>query len=157
MKLIRPQLATKENQYIDVKTYFKKYLQSYLRWMYEQNNDFMSALSTDEITNFFLNQICHPLWFQFYLKMVPFRVVVESSNYIEKYKKNASNMMVELPINLKKENKNLRPVQPCIRYKAATAKQSSDVAPIIKRYQLIKPDEITDVDVAILLEMVKKL
>ncbi len=156
MKLNRTKVATKNNQYIDLKTYFKKYIQSYLRWLYEQNSDFAANLTTQELTNFFFNKLEHPLWFQLYLSLVSFRIITETDNYIEKYKTNASKMLVDIPIVLKEKITYLSPVTIDVTYKKASDEDITDIQPIISTFKLKKPEKITEVDVALVNKLRQK-
>lgn len=153
MRFIKKNIATRNNQYVDIKTFFKKYLQSFLRWIYEQNNEFDKTLETEEICNFFINEVSHPLWFQLYIKLVPFRVVVETNNYIDKYKKNASKMEVEIPINLKTAINNLSPVSIDTVYKEASQDNIYQAMTIAERFKLMIPEKITEVDTTLLLQV----
>lgn len=155
MKFNRTNVVTKTTQYLDIKTYFKKYLQSYLRWIYEQNNDFSEYLTTEEITNFFINELKHPLWFQYYLKVASFRCIVESNHYFEKYKKNAMKMVVEMPISLKEPIKHLTPVSMDVTYKNASASDATFAEDLGKELQLEIPGEIKEVDVVLLRQIYK--
>lgn len=148
--------ATKKNQYLDIKTYFKKYIQSYLRWIYEQNSDFEENIKTEELTDFFINELAHPLWFQLYLKSAAFRVMVEVNNYIQKYKKYANRMEVAIPIILIEPISNLTPVTIDITYKPAEGSEKQTAEYLSGHYKLRMPEVITEVD-AILLNQVNNL
>ena len=148
-------LATKDNQHIDVKTWYKKYIQSYLHWMYEQNNDFLGNLTTDELCNFFINELNHPLWFQLYLSLMTFRVIVETDNYIEKYKKNAEKMIVDIPIT-PINGEGITTVPASMIYKKADIKEIDDIRHYIDEYQLKMPDEVSEIDVALFGVLVRK-
>jgi len=158
MRFSKPtaKVATKKNQYLDIKTFFKKYIQSYLRWIYEQNSDFEETLETEELTDFFINELAHPLWFQLYLKSAPFRVMVEVNNYIQKYKKNANRMEVTTPIILIEHISNLTPVTMDVTYKPAEDVEKQTAEYLSNHYGLKMPEEITEVD-AILLNQVNNL
>lgn len=156
MKFTRTQLATKNNQYLDIKTFFKKYLQSYLRWIYEQNSEFETYLTTEEICNFFIKEVKHPLWFQLYLKTTPFRVIIETNNYFDKYKKNANKMQVDVPIVLINPINHLTPVNIDMPYKKADNIDYQNAKYLVNKYKLEMLDEITEVD-ATLLKQVDQL
>lgn len=83
----------------DFKVFFKRYLQSYLKWMYEQNPNFAKYLSTDEVTNFLLQNFVHPIWLQVMIQRKPDRILIEIADYIKKYNCNAEQMEIEMELH----------------------------------------------------------
>lgn len=83
----------------DFKVFFKRYLQSYLKWMYEQNPNFAKYLSTDEVTNFLLQNFVHPIWLQVMIQRRPDRILIEIADYIKKYSCNAEQMEIEMELH----------------------------------------------------------
>lgn len=83
----------------DFKVFFKRYLQSYLKWMYEQNPNFAKYLSTDEVTNFLLQNFVHPIWLQVMMQRKPDRILIEIADYIKKYSCNAEQMEIEMELH----------------------------------------------------------
>lgn len=83
----------------DFKVFFKRYLQSYLKWMYEQNPNFAKYLSTDEVVNFLLQNFVHPIWLQVMIRRKPDRILIEIADYIKKYSCNAEQMEIEMELH----------------------------------------------------------
>ena len=83
----------------DFKVFFKRYLQSYLKWMYEQNPNFAKYLSTDEVANFLLQNFVHPIWLQVMIRRKPDRILIEIADYIKKYSCNAEQMEIEMELH----------------------------------------------------------
>ena len=83
----------------DFKVFFKRYLQSYLKWMYEQNPSFAKYLSVDETTNFLLQNFVHPIWLQVMIQRKPDRILIEIADYIKKYSCNAEQMEIEMELH----------------------------------------------------------
>lgn len=83
----------------DFKVFFKRYLQSYLKWMYEQNPNFAKYLSIDEVTNFLLQNFVHPIWLQVVMQRKPDRILIEIADYIKKYSCNAEQMEIEMELH----------------------------------------------------------
>ena len=63
----------------------REYIQSFMIWLYTQNPDFSNLLSQEEIVNYFLEDLRHPLWFRLFLKVDPFNVIVRVDSEIRKY------------------------------------------------------------------------
>lgn len=101
MKFIRNrrQQPTKSFNENDFDIYFKKYIQSYLRWMYEQNPYFFEYLTTVEIVNFFMSEFYHPVWLQLKLNTESLNTMTELTDYIKKYAKNSEQMDMEIPLH----------------------------------------------------------
>lgn len=88
MKLIfkREKYVPKEVTY---ELILKKYMQSYLKWLYFQNPSCHKNLTQEEIVNYFFNKIEHPVWF----KEPTFASMVEITEY---FKQHLSPEQVEL-------------------------------------------------------------
>lgn len=80
IKNIDPQEARKIRR-----TCLKEYIQSYVNWLYAQNEDFSNTLTHEEIVNYFLNELRHPLWFRLFLKADSFNLIVRVDLEIRKY------------------------------------------------------------------------
>lgn len=93
------------------KTYLKRYFQSYLSWMFQQNNQFFETLKIEEITNFFLQELEHPAWIELYLKRKPFYLITEANQYFLTYGDLAEVCPVSVPITLKHPFEGLEPVE----------------------------------------------
>lgn len=108
---------TKENSRLplentlDFVTCYKIYVQSYLRWLYEQNPDFSVYLTTEEITNYLLQEIVHPIWFEVMLHREGLRMMADITFYLNKYKSHAHQMSYRIPIVTRQNNPNLYPVE----------------------------------------------
>lgn len=63
----------------------REYIQSYVGWLYAQNPDFAETLTHEEIVNYFLENVRHPIWFRLFLKVDPFNVIVRVDSEIRKY------------------------------------------------------------------------
>ena len=63
----------------------REYIQSFVVWLYTQNSDFAESLTHEEIINYFLEDLRHPLWFRLFLKVDPFNVIVRVDSEIRKY------------------------------------------------------------------------
>lgn len=105
MKLVRRnkpdlhnQISTSMNLDIDIKSYIIKFIQSYLVWIHTQNPKFVKYLTNEELSNYLVNNIELPIWFQYLLKTNTFKILIEVNNYISKYKKDTELMESELPI-----------------------------------------------------------
>ena len=65
----------------------KQYLYSFLVWMYTQNSEYKNYVTAEEVTNYFIHNIKHPLW----LKLVEenlidsFTFIVSVNDWITKY------------------------------------------------------------------------
>ncbi|WP_286146341.1 hypothetical protein [Ileibacterium valens] len=78
----------------------KGFLQSYLRWLYEQNSEFAQNLTPEEISEFLLHQVFLPVWFQICLKQDSFFLLIEILQYIQVYASSAKNFSITQPIEL---------------------------------------------------------
>jgi len=81
----------------------REYLQSFLKWLYNQNDEFATTLNDEEITNYLLNELNHPVWFKYLLKNEPFHLIVEANQYISEYKTHADCLRSSIKIKPKKE------------------------------------------------------
>lgn len=78
----------------------KGFLQSYLRWLYEQNSEFAQNLTPEEISEFLLHQVFLPVWFHICLKQDSFFLLIEILQYIQVYASSAKNFSITQPIEL---------------------------------------------------------
>lgn len=152
MQLKKNTTLTRKSQHLNVKTYLKKYFQSYLAWMYLQNTEFVETLTDEEITNFFLHSLSHPLWFSLYLEKEPFTLIMEATQYFHKFKENSSLMKYELPITMKKEIEGLKHMT-AYEYAPANASEQFYTQQIAKRYHVDCPSIITQVDATLLKQL----
>lgn len=68
----------------------KQFLQSYLRWLYDENPNFTTNLTNDEITNYFLNKIHLPVWLNEKLTSnQSFSTIAKIAEYLARYKNDA--------------------------------------------------------------------
>lgn len=118
---MRFQLKKKElyiPQQVDEKVIIEKYLQSFLCWIYKQNEDFAEYLTREEISNYFFNHLIHPVWFKEYMKNDTFRKSVEIDTYIHSYKSKPADKIFSYHYNIQpKENAeyvSLNPVEESI-------------------------------------------
>lgn len=133
----------------DFKVFFKRYLQSYLKWMYEQNPNFAKYLSTDEVVNFLLQNFVHPIWLQVMIQRKPDRILIEIADYIKKYSCNAEQMEIEME---------LHPVSTVSNYaKETKMPQLSHVSENISQYFQGYPNSwITEEDYGLFVALNKK-
>lgn len=73
-------------QTVDEKLIIEKYMQSFLCWIYKQNEDFSLYLTREEISNYFFNHLIHPIWFEIYMKQGTFQKATTIDTYIHNYK-----------------------------------------------------------------------
>lgn len=67
-------------------TMFKQYVYSFLRWLKEQNPEYQENLEPHEISNYFIHEIVHPVWFDRIINEMPkFAVMVQVNDIFEKY------------------------------------------------------------------------
>lgn len=155
MELIKQKQVNEK--YLNIKTYFKKYLQSYLNWIYRQNDSFATFITTEELTDYFICELQHPLWFQLYLKVNPFRAFVETHNYIEKYKKNAEKMAIELEIIPKKNIIGLTETNPSEKLLEGDKRTIDVCNQYILDYSLNPLSNLTKADALLLQKIVKAI
>lgn len=123
MKLIR-----KKEQDYDVLVYQKKYLQSYLKWLYNQNEDFNNYLTLDEIVNYFVKELTHPVWFQYLLYCNTFNVLADITAYFNEFKSEAAKFDSYLPIIVNKYYDGIQSVPAIENYgRRATDTQLSEL------------------------------
>lgn len=147
-------VVDKSSYHINIKTYTKKYFQSYLAWLYEQNTEFAVYLHAEELTNFFVQEIQHPLWFQLFLQYEPLAMLAEINQYMERYKQEAHLMKQELPILLQNPIEGTLPTA-CLKYKEANLKDAQYASHVALQEHLQVPASITEVDVLLLRELSK--
>lgn len=82
---------------------FRKYYQSFIYWLWVQNENFAKNLTAEELTTYFLTGLNHPLWFRIRYKEYPFDVAVEAHAYIEEYMDHADELNYMFPIHPKEE------------------------------------------------------
>lgn len=114
-------------QPMDFMTYYKVYLQSYLRWLYEQNKEFSDTLSSEEITNFLLKDVIHPVWFEWYCANNALHLIADTTTYLNRYKKHAKQMAYRFPIRLKSRNPYVLDVQTQENWDTAEASDQQDI------------------------------
>ena len=73
----------------------KKYVQSFLCWIYRQNEDFSEYLTREEISNYFFTHLIHPVWFSIYMKENTFKKSVEIDRYIHSSKTKPADKVFE--------------------------------------------------------------
>ena len=83
-----PQKTRKERK-DDLDRALRGYVQSYIYWLYVQNENFSESLSSVELSNYFFKKLTHPLWFRVYFKFKPFFTMVYVDSCIKKYMYNA--------------------------------------------------------------------
>lgn len=74
--------------------FLKRYIQSLLKWTYDNNPVFAENLSEDELTKWYINNIIHPEWFRLEIKKNPFETVADMTDYVRQYKDEASTFAV---------------------------------------------------------------
>lgn len=89
MTSINQSKQKRENIDPDENILLKEYMQSFLKWIYVQNNDFCNTLNNEEISNYFMKQLNHPTWMKLLIEKNKFKMMVAIDNYINKYKSNA--------------------------------------------------------------------
>lgn len=67
----------------------RTYAQSYLKWLHTQNYRMKEMFSSEEIYNYFLLNLIHPIWFNIMLQTKPVNTIITCYNLIDKYKDNA--------------------------------------------------------------------
>lgn len=70
--------------------FLKRYIQSLLKWTYDNNPVFAENLNEDELTKWYINNIIHPEWFRLEMKKNPFETVADMTDYVRQYKDEAS-------------------------------------------------------------------
>lgn len=74
--------------------FLKRYIQSLLKWTYDNNPVFAENLSEDELTKWYINNIIHPEWFRLEMKKNPFETVADMTDYVRQYKDEASTFAI---------------------------------------------------------------
>lgn len=74
--------------------FLKRYIQSLLKWTYDNNPVFAENLNEDELTKWYINNIIHPEWFRLEMKKNPFETVADMTDYVRQYKDEASTFAV---------------------------------------------------------------
>lgn len=74
--------------------FLKRYIQSLLKWTYDNNPVFAENLNEDELTEWYINNIIHPEWFRLEMKKNPFETVADMTDYVRQYKDEASTFAV---------------------------------------------------------------
>ena len=74
--------------------FLKRYIQSLLKWKYDNNPVFAENLNEDELTKWYINNIIHPEWFRLEMKKNPFETVADMTDYVRQYKDEASTFAV---------------------------------------------------------------
>ena len=77
MKLILKKESYVPQTFVSKELLLKKYMQSFLKWIYFQNSNYSKYLTREEISNYFFNQIKHPLWYE----QPNFKKMVEIDKY----------------------------------------------------------------------------
>jgi len=81
MKLILKKESYVPQTFVSKELLLKKYMQSFLKWIYFQNSNYTKYLTREEISNYFFNQIKHPLWYE----QPNFKKMVEIDKYLNKH------------------------------------------------------------------------
>lgn len=74
--------------------FLKRYIQSLLKWTYDNNPVFAENLNEDELTKWYINNIIHPEWFRLEMEKNPFETVADMTDYVRQYKDEASTFAV---------------------------------------------------------------
>lgn len=139
---------------VDLTAYLRKYIQSYLYWLYIQNNKFEKRLSSEELTNFFFNEIEHPIWFIYLLQTNTFKICTEVNNYISRYKKKAELMEPEISIIPKHTEIAYTSIGWPV-FPKATLMQKEQVLKELQGFSFTIPESMTQID-AILIHKISQ-
>lgn len=152
------QLKKKESsaQYVDIKTFLKRYLQSYLSWLYLQNPEFSKTLTAEECTNFFLNEVVHPIWFQVYLKHRPLKLMSHINQYFVHNKDSAHLFNQFLAIQTKDDIEGLMPSTDVSYYAPAVGADKFWANMVAKNEHILLYTPVTNVDVKLLHQLNQK-
>lgn len=82
-------------------TYLKAYLQSLMKWTFEQNPEFAEYLQEDELATWYIHNMKHPKWFIYEFKKNPFKLVSDMTDYIRYYKDSASTYKILINVSCK--------------------------------------------------------
>ena len=74
--------------------FLKRYIQSLLKWTYDNNPVFAENLNEDELTKWYINNIIHPEWFRLEMEKNPFETVADMTDYVRQYKDEASTFAI---------------------------------------------------------------
>ena len=138
---------------INFQTEFKRYIQSYINWLYQQNEKAFEVLTSDEIFEYFIHSIEHPLWFQLFLKKYPFRGIAEIHNYLIKYGNQANMMRNDVAIYPLNNQIGLKPVVPRLTLQKAEGVELLWGQKIMRSENLKMPHVISTLDIQILKHM----
>lgn len=90
----RPQPSLKSHSVKRPRTYnreifLKEYLQSLMKWTYNQNPEFAMYLNEDELTTWYIKNMKHPEWFIQEESKDFLNLIADMTDYIRQYKDNA--------------------------------------------------------------------
>ena len=148
-----PRSRITERRHVTVSNTMKVYLQSYLRWLYEQNEDFADNLAMEECTDFFMHKVAHPLWYQLYSKYHPFTVLVETNQYLRNFAKEAPLFEPRMEIMLKEDIAHTAHVE-YVRLLRASEYDRKWMMRIAESENLYLPPKLTNADAEVLHQVI---
>lgn len=147
-KDIQPMIQLPRERAVELKgRAFREYLQSFVSWMRLQNEAFCENLSMEEITNYFIGGLNHPLWLRIYMKNDPFSSLVRIDIFIRKYTQMAEMLEENQYVEIRPKKEGSYTFRAVAKRPPATPQQKAAIRTLCRSAHIgLEPWDLNNID-----------